>query len=324
LDDEISYSGKSVRTTRKITRGDFLKFVGTIGIGIVAAPIFGSIGRVIPSYYSAYYTTGNSQNQAQSKNNNNNNNDDSFVREAEAATLPNDKNGVRYLQPLSSFRLKYSNETWSFDRNFRSDGSMRCDFNGVRNSVCLAGYFKVGGSDDGEEVSAKMNGGPHNDRNPEYADTMDLGIVNFAGTKSRVRWEKTHPNYSSSIGPTYSQLPIGDIRNKWRGFCGFKVNLDDDGDGKPDRVAIVGMVDVGGLDSTTMKPINNWKTTYRRIFTPSQIGLKSIWTPYVATIGKPELAQNTIRIDQQSQSKWQSSNPPYKYVSCKKVTATKI
>ena len=96
------------------------------------------------------------------------------------------------------------------------------------------------------------------------------------------------------------------------------------GDGKPDRVALIGMVDVGGLDPTTMKPVNNWKITYSRVFTPSEIALKSIWTPYVATIGKPELAQTTIRVDQQSQSEWQSSNPPYKYVTCKEVAATKI
>jgi hypothetical protein len=154
---------------------------------------------------------------------------------------------------------------------------------------------------------------------------MDIGITNFEGTKSRVRWEKTHPNYSSGIIPSSSSLPIGDVRSKWRGYCGLKVNLDDNRDGKPDRVALIGMVDVGGLNPTTMKPVNNWKITYRRIFTPSEIALKSIWTPYVATIGKPELAYQTIRIDQQSQSEWlSSSNRPYRYVTCKEVTATKI
>ncbi len=203
---------------------------------------------------------------------------------------------------------------------------MRCDFEDrIRKSVYVGGYFKVKGPD-GEEVAAKLNGGPHTSSSPEntYADTMDIGIVNFLGTKSRVRWEKTHPYYSSGISPTSSNLPIGDVRNKWRGFCGLKVNLDDNGDGKPDRVALIGMVDVGGLDTTTMKPRNSWKITYRRIFKPSEIALKSIWTPYVVTIDKPELAQQTIRIDQQSQSEWLSSNPPYKYVTCKQITATKV
>jgi hypothetical protein len=318
MSDESSYSGHTIR--KRITRRDFLKFAGTIGIGIVAAPFFGSISRFIPSYYS-YYTNGNIQSQDQ------NNNDNSFVRRAEATTTSSyDKNGVKYVQPLSSFRLTYSNETWTFTKNFRSDGSMRCDFKDrIRKSVYVGGYFKVKGSDS-EEVTAFLNGGPHTSSSPEntYADSMVMGVVNFLGTESRVRWEKTHPNYSSGIDPTSSGLPIGDVRNKWRGFCAWKVNLDDNGDGNPDRVALIGMVDVGGLDPTTMKPRNSWRTTYRRIFKPSEIALKSIWTPYVTTIGKPELAQQTIRIDEQSQSEWLSSNPPYKYVTCKQVTAAKI
>ena len=107
-------------------------------------------------------------------------------------------------------------------------------------------------------------------------------------------------------------------------IAGWKINLDDNGDDGPDRVALVGMVDVGGLNSTTMKPVNNWKVTYLRYFIPSEIALKSIWTPYVATIDKPELAYQTIRIDEQSQSEWKSStNPPYRYVTCKEVRATK-
>jgi hypothetical protein len=307
---------------KRITRRDFLKFAGAIGIGLVAAPFIGSISRFMPSYhnYYYYYTNGNGQSQ--------NNNNNTFIRTAEATTTSSyDKNGIRYVQPFSSYRLTYSNETWTFKKNFRSDGSMRCDFKDrIRKSVYVGGYFKVKGPDS-EEVAARLNGGPHTSSSPEntYADTMDIGITNFLGTKSRVRWEKTHPYYSSGISPTGSNLPIGDIRNKWRGFCGLKVNLDSDDDGKPDRVGLIGMVDVGGLDSTTMKPRNSWKVTYSRIFRPSEIALKSIWTPYVATIGKPELAQQTIRIDQQSQSEWLStSNLPYRYVTCKEVTATKV
>jgi hypothetical protein len=249
-----------------------------------------------------------------------------LVGTAEATTISNDKNGIRYVQPFSTYKLAYSNESWTFTKNFRSDGSMRCDFEDrIRDSVFVGGYFKVNGPD-GEEVSAKLNGGPHTSSSPEntYADTMDLGITNFLGTRSRVRWEKTHPNYSSGIAPSSSALPVGDIRGKWRGFCGLKVNLDENRDGKPDWVGLIGMVDVGGLNATTLKPVNNWKITYRRNFRPTEIALKSIWTPYVATIGKPQLAQTTIRVDEQSQSEWQSSNPPYKYVTCKQVTATKI
>jgi hypothetical protein len=310
----------SERRKKRMTRRDFLIFAGAIGIGIVSAPFIGSISRFMPSYY--YYDYSSSKSQIQNNNDNN-----GFVRTAEASTTSsNDKNGIRYVQPLSDYRLAYSNETWTFTKNFRSDGSMRCDFRDrIRNSVYVGGYFKVKGPDS-EEITARLNGGPHTSGSPEntYADTMDIGITNFEGTKSRVRWEKTHPNYSSSIAPRSSSLPIGDVRNKWRGYCGLKVNLDSNGDGKPDRVALIGMVDVGGLDPTTMKPRNSWRITYRRIFTPSEIALKSIWTPYVATIGKPGLAYQTIRIDEQSRSEWQSSSPPYRYVTCKQVTATKI
>lgn len=112
-----------------------------------------------------------------------------MVRTAEATAYPKDKNGIRYVQALSSYRLAYSNETWIFTKNFRSDGSMRCDFKDrIRDSVYVSGYFKVKGPDS-EEVSAKLNGGPHSSSSPEntYADTMDIGIVNFLGTKSRVR-----------------------------------------------------------------------------------------------------------------------------------------
>jgi hypothetical protein len=317
LRPKVSDSGAYNNKKSRITRRDFLKFAGAISIGIIAAPFIGSISRFLPSYY--YYTNTNSQGQ---------NNNNSFLRTAEATTSSYDKNGIRYVQPLSAanYKLTYFNETWTFTKNFRSDGSMRCDFKDrIRKSVYVGGYFKVKGPD-WEEVAARVNGGPHTSSSPEntYADTMDISIVNFLGTKSRVRWEKTHPYYSSGILPGVSELPVGDVRNRWRGYCGLKVNLDNDDDGNPDRVALIGMVDVGGLDPTTMKPRNNWKITYRRIFRPSEIALKSIWTHYVVTIGKPELAVQTIRIDQQSQSEWTSSNRPYKYVTCKEVTATKV
>lgn len=239
-------------------------------------------------------------------------------------TITVDKNGIAYVQPLTSdgYKLTYSNESFTFNKNFRSDGSMRCDFVGVRNSVFIAGYFKVQGTDTGEEISAKLNGGTHNDTNPEYADTMDMGITNFLGTNSRVRWEKTHPIYSDSIPPTYSQLPVGDVRNKWVGAAGLKINLDTTGDGQPDKVALIGMIDPSGLDANG-KPVNNWRITFKRIFSPSEIDLKSIFTPYVATIGHPELAQTTMRIDQQNQSAWLSSTPPYKFVTCKELVAIK-
>src|SRR5919108_5073926 len=115
---------------KRITRRDFLKFAGAIGIGLVAAPFIGSISRFMPSYHNYYYYT-NSNDQSQNNNNN------TFIRTAEATTTSSyDKNGIRYVQPFSSYRLTYSNETWTFKKNFRSDGSMRCDFKDrIRKSV---------------------------------------------------------------------------------------------------------------------------------------------------------------------------------------------
>jgi hypothetical protein len=210
--------------------------------GVSTAPFIGSMGRFMPANC---YTDSHGQSQGRSEDDNDN---DGSIRTAEATTTTssNDKNGIRYVQPLSGYRLSYSNEMWTFTQNFRSDGSMHYDFKDrVRDSVYVGGYFKVKGPDS-EEVSANLNGGPHTSSSPEntYADTMDVVITNFLGTRSRVRWEKTHPNYSSGNSASSSSLPLGDVRNKWRGYCGLKINLDDNGDDKPDRIALVGMVDV--------------------------------------------------------------------------------
>jgi hypothetical protein len=147
-----------------------------IGFDIVAAPLIGIISRFVPSYY--YYTNNNSLSHGQNNSNNN-----GLVGTAEATTTSNYKNGIRYVHPLSSFKFTYSNETWTFTKNFRSDGSMRSDFKDrFRKSVFVTGYFKVVKRPDSEEVSAKkLNGGPHTSSSPEntYADTMDLSIQTF-------------------------------------------------------------------------------------------------------------------------------------------------
>jgi hypothetical protein len=85
------------------------------------------------------YTDSHDQSQGRSEDDNDN---DGSIRTAEATTATttssNDKNGIRYVQPLSGFRLNYSNETWTFTKNFRSDGSIRCDFRDrVRDSVFM-------------------------------------------------------------------------------------------------------------------------------------------------------------------------------------------
>src|SRR5688500_12609978 len=110
-----------------------------------------------------------------------------------------DPNGIEMLQPYGSFTLTYAgNPQWfstsaSFDENFReSDGSMRMEWVGpFTASLMMAGYFKLSEGScanfPNEEISAKMNGGPHTgsptdanyrsttEPNADWADTMDLG-----------------------------------------------------------------------------------------------------------------------------------------------------
>jgi hypothetical protein len=260
------------------------------------------------------------------------------MTEEQGANNDYDKNGIQYVQPLLSSNqqlLSYSYETFTYDRDLRDNGSMRFYFRDEvrRDSVMLAGYFKVSGANYPDEyVAAALNGGYHSGNAPPaipnntYADTMWIECVNFAGTKSRVRWEKTHPIYTSDVLLTSSQLPVGDIRDIWRGFIAIKVNLDTDDNGSPDKIALVGMVDKGELDSTNnLKPKNQWVTTYNHIFSPSEIALKKLFSSYVRSIGQTEYEEQFWRIDNQNPTTWRSTtNPPYKYLTCKKVTATRV
>jgi hypothetical protein len=79
------------------------------------------------------------------------------------------------------------------------------------------------------------------------------------------------------------------------------VNLEDNGVGKPDNVALVVMVDAGALNSTTMKPVNNRKVLDCATLS-SQRFLKEYLDSDVTRIVKPDLVYQTIRIDERSQS----------------------
>jgi hypothetical protein len=253
-----------------------------------------------------------------------------------------DRNGIEYLQP-SGYDLEYGTEHFSFVKNFRSDGSMRMDFEGTNiafPSLFIAGYFNVelgGGSerdcraDPREEISIKVNGGPHNDDDPEYADTMDAGVIKFnADSPSRFRVEPEHPDYSSSYSSR--ALPSGgwpiqvsDICSVPGGFIGaalFKLVLDNNDDGTADAVRIISLVDESGLQNN--RPQNNWEIVYTREFSiPNGMdGIKSMEIPYVCLpeVDECDEAQQTIRIDEQSRTAWRSiSNPPYKFVTLKEI-----
>jgi hypothetical protein len=210
-----------------------------------------------------------------------------------------DKNGVAYIA-IPGFI--YAAERFDWTKNFKSNGSMRHDFeNTPDENQAVVGYFKVDGPDD-EEISAKLGGGPHNDDDPDWADCYDIGIIDFIGTSSRLRFEKTHPDYVS--GPSAKVTGIGDVRNKWVGAMGMKLNLDTDGDGKTDKVRVLAWVDPDGLDAAG-KPKNGWKKTFDVTLALSDVKLKSPTMPYVTTIGESSQAQATIRIDGQDEGSYE-------------------
>jgi hypothetical protein len=153
----------------------------------------------------------------------------------------------------------------------------------------------VDGPDD-EEISAKLGGGPHNDDDPEWADTHDLAIINFAGDRSRVRWEETHPEYDPALEQDVGGL--GDVRGGWVGAMGCKLNLDKDDNGEPDHVWYLAWVDPQGLDAQG-HPVNGWVKTLDAELAVDAVGLKSPSIPYVVTIGEADQAQATMRIDEQ-------------------------
>jgi hypothetical protein len=210
-----------------------------------------------------------------------------------------DANGILY-HDFAGF--EYAAERTDWRRNFRADGSMRHDFLNVpHDNQCLVGYFKVSGPDN-EEISAKLASGPHTDREPTWADTYGIGVINVAGTRARLRYEATHPRYRA--GPSRPVSGIGRIEGRWVGALGCKLNIDRNGDGTPDTARIVAMVDAAGLDASG-RPGNDWRTTLDVEIPFAEVGLKSPATPYVATIGHPEDAQATFRTDEQG--------PAYEY-----------
>jgi hypothetical protein len=225
-----------------------------------------------------------------------------------------DKNGVAYVA-LPGFSYVGGKERFDWKENFKSNGSMRHDFSGTaEGNQCALGYFVVEGPND-EELSIKLGGGPHNDDNPEYADTYDFGVTNFAGNKSRLRFEKTHPDYSDSIpGLSFS---FGSVENKWVGVMACKLNLDDNADSQVDKIWTVAWVDPQGLDAQG-KPKNAWTKVFDKKLSLGEVKLKSPTEPYVATIGKPQLAQATVRIDEQDEGSYE-----HKYVAYRSPVACK-
>jgi hypothetical protein len=283
---------------------------------------------------------------------------------ASGATGTLDPNGLLRLDPVAGHNFAIGNEYYIEDaiKNFRSDGSERIDFKGKEtDSLILAGYINVvkgaGGNNNicaeepDEEISTKVNGGPHTgpvspgpstftDITPwaseNSADTIDIGVINLAGTEGRLRPEMTHPDYGSEFpslsGNTY---PSQDLCNAspddWIGFYTVKINLDTNCNGKYDRVYTVNYIDTSGLGPDG-KPQNKWTIaqggyrTYAAQFSATQIELKSIFQYWGQdpSVNHPAYTYQTVRVDHQDQASWQSTtDPPYKFITLKQITGIK-
>lgn len=288
-----------------------------------------------------------------------------------AQTPPEDINGIELKQPYGSYTLTYTGQPqWfstsgSFDENFRTDGSMRMEWIGTYSpSLMMAGYFKLSPDSctnfPNEEISAKMNGGPHTgsptdanfgsttEPNADWADTMDLGGIAFDGSgagpnnSNRVRFEDPHPTGYGFSWATATNL--GTITNPlatdlcstpdgWVGVMAFKTNIDNDCSGTPERWQIRNYVDISGLN-TDGSPKNNWQMTYARTFIPTQLvpggggdtiipdEIKKWKEPYVRSIGHPEATYQTWRIDNQNYDDWTDADPNYKFITLKRTVVT--
>jgi hypothetical protein len=219
-----------------------------------------------------------------------------------------DENGVAYL-PIPGFGYEEGGvERFDWQENFKDNGSMRHDFEGAQEeNQCLVGYFLVDGPD-GEEISAKLGGGPHSSDNSDWADTHDVAITNFSGDRSRIRWEADHPSYDD--GPTFD-IEVGDVRGKWVGAAACKLNFDEDGDGEFDHIWYLAWVDPEGLDESD-KPNNAWVSTMDTKVPIEDVELKSPTIPYVVTIDEGEEAQATIRVDEQDEGSYEYMHIAYR------------
>ena len=287
---------------------------------------------------------------------------------ASGATGTLDPNGLLRLDPLAGYTYDIGTEYYiqSATKNFGTASlpdSMRIDFNGKEtDSLIIAGYVNVvkGAGNNpnicdeqpAEEISTKINGGVHTNNNndtissdtditpwpnPNSADTMDVGIINFAGDQGRIRSEKTHPSPLPDVvmesGNTYPGVDMCNASpDDWIGFMTIKVNRDTNcaGVGKYDDVWIASFIDTSGLGADG-KPQNHWTPTqggYRTVLahfgpTDPDMPLKAIWQYWgqYASVNHPESSQQTLRIDHQSKTAWENeSDLPYKFITLKKIT----
>jgi hypothetical protein len=119
---------------------------------------------------------------------------------------------------------EYISENRTFSRNFRADGSMRMDIepkdmgNKWRMSKEVVVFLKVSGREPTEEVSFKLDGGPHNDKTPKLGRCNIIGI-SYDMKRLRFRQELYHEKYEEREEIDISKLNLPPMLNMFYGFC---------------------------------------------------------------------------------------------------------
>lgn len=158
----------------------------------------------------------------------------------------------------------------------RSDGT-RFNWTGLGSSYASCEailYVKHGCGSIGDEVSGKMGGGRHT--SGSRPNCYDIGVDTNNG-QTRLRFESTHPNYSTIDGSRGNANANGvALGGNWIGYCFIKRNMNG-------FILLQAWQDAGNNNGTT--PANQWVL----------IGSWNVSSPYHPN--PPSDHQETIRID---------------------------
>ena len=201
---------------------------------------------------------------------------------------------------------KYGKINREVVNNFKSDGSMRHDFEGLVFSFIMMGYYIISGGPDKEELSPKIKGANHTASAPLNGRCYDWGI-NFAGDRLRMRIEWKHVDMSGNL--VEQSLDLGNLRDKWVALAQVAINIMHKGK------KAVKMITYFNKDPLTSdgKPKND---TWQKLYEVIDDG--SLWggsTPFLEP-NSTEDAQNTIRIDAQDKKKFK-----YKFQQLREIKA---
>ena len=201
---------------------------------------------------------------------------------------------------------KYGKINREVINNFKSDGSMRHDFEGLVYSFIMMGYYIISGGPDDEELSPKIKGANHTASAPLNGRCYDWGI-NFAGDRLRLRIEWKHVDMSKNL--VEQKLNLGNLRDKWVAIAQAAINCIHNG---KKAVKMMTFFNTKPLDQNGKPDNTGWVKLYE------VIDDGSLWggtTPFLEP-NSTEDAQNTIRIDEQDKKKFK-----YKFQQLREIKA---